>query len=172
MELHTQQRLIPIEKLSFPLAFVLFLAISMATLLARIGIVTPETLDDPFHAYADIFPGQPRSAALVREFLCRETPHPSPADVVEECVYASPTGSFSQIRVVVWDSMIVRLDFSVRANMLRVGELLIWWGSDELECDDGAGILRWPERKQVATGYFPNGRLTYFSSVSQVSFTR
>jgi hypothetical protein len=162
------QRLIPIEKLVLPLAFALFAAIIPATLFGGLGIVTPETLDDPFLAYADVFPGQPGSAAIARDFVCNQVTLPSSADVSEVCIYYPLTGPFSQVNVMVWDGLIVGTNFSIRERTMTMGDLILWWGDAELSSAGEWGMLRWGEQCRIATGHFPNGRYTHFSPVSHV----
>jgi hypothetical protein len=165
------QRLIPIEKWSIPMALALFAAISTVILVARIGIIKSALSDDPFLAYADVFPGQPGSAAVVRDFVCFQTGLPSPTDVSKECMYQPQTGPFSQLTVAVWDGLIVRLDFSVRENAMTMGDLLLWWGDSKYVSAGEFGLLTWPERRLTARGYFPNRRFTHLSPVSHIAFT-
>src|SRR5262245_30880283 len=113
MALHAQQRLISVEKLAISLAFVLFTAISAATLLARVGIVQPATPDNPFLSYADVFPGQLRRAAVMRDFVCFDKVFPSPADVSEQCAFLPENGLFFQVNVTVWDGVITQLIFTL-----------------------------------------------------------
>ncbi len=171
MELRATQRFIPIERLMFPLVFALLAAISAASLLARTEVLMPKPLDDPFLTYSDVFPGQTWSTALAQRFSCFESTLPSVADVSEECVYHPEGGPFSQVHVIIWDGVIMWLDFTARENVLTFGDLSLWWGKAEFDSYSEFVRLRWPDRRVIAVVQSQTTHITYFSPVRHISFT-
>jgi len=157
--------------LTISMVFALFTTIVAVTFLAKIEVLRPEPLNDPLLAYADVFPGQSLSISRAHEFSCYPRSNPRPVDVFAECVLRPQSGLFSQVNVLIWNGLIIRLVFRVHEHTVTVGDLLLWWGNAEFTWVGENGIFRWPERRLRVRGYFPTGRLTYFSPVSQVSFT-
>jgi hypothetical protein len=90
---------------------------------------------DPFAAYADVFPGQPRSAVTAFGFSCPESyfnPDAVPLPV-ETCVFWPTTGPFSQVVVSLSQDVIHHLKFVMRGNTLRLGDLNAMWGFPLIE---------------------------------------
>lgn len=169
-------RIIPVERLRFRVLVALFTLMSMATLgttlLARMRFTAQQLPDNPFLAYADIFPGQPWSSALAREFSCFHRTIPSPADVSEECIYHPQRGTFSQMTVTIWDGVVTRLEFTVRDNSLAVGDLAVWWGRPEVSVLYREWItLHWPHSGVHATAWSRHGEFSYFLPLHHVIFT-
>jgi len=165
----------PLKTYRLSLVVVLFITMSMATLLtilfAQLGFAGREPVVNPFLAYASLFPDQPWTSALAREFLCYDTVMPSPADVTEECVFRPQTGSLSQVNITVWDGIIIRLRFAVRENSLRVGDLAMLWGTPDLQSyAQGASLYQWHDHSMVALTSSNGGRFTYFLPVSYIHF--
>lgn len=128
---------------------------------------------DPFSAYADVFPGQPRSAATAFGFSCPASYfNPDTARFpVETCVFWPATGPFSQIRVTIWDGIIRRLDFAVRENSLTLGDSLFLWGTPEVLRNGDWVHIRWPDHPIIALVWLHRGHFTYFQTLSTISFT-
>src|SRR5664279_1923424 len=100
-----------------PLMFMLLLTLVSLFATAAVVILMAKSvghasLSDPFTVYADVFPVQPAepSALEARGFSCTADLLLSPADLTEDCSYSVVTGAVSAINVVIWDSVVKRLD--------------------------------------------------------------
>jgi hypothetical protein len=99
---------------------------------------------DPFAEFADVFPGQPKSAAAARGFSCPAGAYGAP----DEYCFLNPTmGVFSQVGVSVSGGIIRQIDFTMRGYNLRLGTLILLWGMPQLIERN----LVWPARGVTAS---------------------
>lgn len=130
-------------------AVILTLAV---TILAR-----REAPADPFSVYLDILPGKPRSAVIERGFAC------------ETCAYRPTSGAFSRIVVVVANGSIVSATFTARENQVTVGDLVLLWGTPNIQSRGRFASLNWSSPGAVVSVILPqNRRLPWFLPVSSI----
>ena len=156
----------------FSLLLALLGVMSAATfvtiLFSRIGLIGRESIGDPFLAYASIVPGQHWGGTLEHEFSCSASTMPSPVIVGNECVNHLHTGPLSQVDVTIWDGFIIRANFTLRENVLRIGDLVLLWGKPDIRLGQYAA-LTWDNRRAIAVAYLsPSRRFDYLLSVSHV----
>ena len=127
---------------------------------------------DPFAAFTDIFPGQQPDIRFLEAdgFSCWLESQPSPADISYRCYLDLQTGAFSRISLTLWDETVRRLDFTVRANALAVGDLIELWGSSEIHMNGNLVLVNWSDYHIIASGSSPNGRFSYFQNLTVISF--
>jgi hypothetical protein len=110
----------------------------------RVLTGTAAAPSNPFAAFADVFPGQSRGAAVARGFLCFAGNAPGSEDLADErCILRPGSGAFSQVEVFTSGSVIRRLDFEIRQDELRLGDLILFWGVPEVQVYDRAVYVVW-----------------------------
>lgn len=148
--------------------FIMFLGFSVvsAGVVTVVGNRIPPS--NPFASYVDVFPGQLRSAVEARGFLCyKETYEYRPN---EHCSINQPIGAFSQVGVVVSEDVIGQISFRIRANTLRVGDLMILWGMPEVQEHSRSVYLYWRSNSIFAIASHDTGRFSLFLPVRRVYF--
>jgi hypothetical protein len=126
---------------------------------------------DPFEAYADLFPGQPRSAAVASGFSCPASffnPGAVPLPI-ETCVFWPVTGPFSQIIVSVSQDEIRQLRFILRGTALKMPDLIAWWGAPLIEDVGEVRQYHWTVRGTHASVIVLTGRHSPMSLLHSVS---
>jgi hypothetical protein len=128
---------------------------------------------NPFAAFADVFPDQPSSAAASRGFLC---PSPGADDTYQDtseetCSFRPESGPFFQVRVNISGDMIRHIDFRMRENTLRVGDLIGLWGSPEVDEYSRSAYLHWRSRGIFALATHDTGSFSLFLPVWTVNFS-
>jgi hypothetical protein len=123
-------------------------------------------LPNPFAAFADVFPGQPRSAAQMRGFLCLTSAYGSEPN--EYCSVDLARGIVSQIDVYIAEDLIDEISFRLREDTLRVGDLMLIWGTPEIRENGHSVYFYWRSMGVTAmvTEYF--GRFSHFLPVRRV----
>jgi hypothetical protein len=139
----------------------------MMLMAACITLAKGEVLPSPLLAWADILPGQPRSAIAGHEFLCA----PSPPNCPDTCVYLPASGPFFQISVVRGCEEIEAVWFIVRDHALTVGELARMWGRPEIQEIGRFTTIAWPERSARALIRAPSHRLNYWLPIAYIYLT-
>ena len=134
--------------------------------------VSDPDLPDLFVAYTDFFPGQSVDARMLETegFSCYADTLPSSADITERCTRILQTGPFSHISVTLWDGVIKWLDLRVREHGLTVGDLALRWGCPEVRVSGKWVSLNWFKHHVTGLGWSPNGRFTYFQTLSHITF--
>lgn len=120
----------------------------------------------PFSAYTDVFPGQPHSAVLARGISCDPDPD---LTLTQYCTHAPSTGPFSLIAMTISDGVIRRVNFTVRENTLRVGDLPLAWGQPNIRLYGHSVTLDWPSIGATANAWAQRGRFSYFMPVQRIS---
>jgi len=117
---------------------------------------------NPFAAYADVFPGQPKSAAVERGFSCPAGIFRAPE---EYCFLRVARGEIYQVGVKISGGIIRQTDFTLRNQTLRLGDLILLWGMPQ--CN--SGNYAWPSRGVVAEMPFHDGHVSPTVAVRRVS---
>jgi hypothetical protein len=126
---------------------------------------------DLFSSFADVFPGQPRSAVVARGFSCAMGTYPVLPD--EYCTLSPAAGAFTQVGAVVSHGIVIRTDFILRSGSLRFGDLAELWGVPENQEYEGHHVADyfWHGKGVSASAFFDTGRFSLFLPVRSVSFT-
>lgn len=122
---------------------------------------------NPLSAYRDLFRSD-------RAFNCHEDVFPGSDTFIErystlggyrECTYLLDDGPFSEIVVTSHT-----INFTVRDNMLTVGDLSRFWGKPEMlySASSTAVSFYWPEMDAIAHTRSMNSRFSYFSPIRRV----
>ncbi len=82
----------------------------------------------PFASFADIFPGQPDDSIKTRGFYCIMTPSDAHSSD-EHCIVKLETGSISEIRILISQHLIRQIQFTLREDLLRLGDLMLLLGT-------------------------------------------
>jgi len=117
------------------LVFILVSGFSAGGAGMRILARNAAAASNPFAVFADVFPGQSRSAVAARGFSCysagASASDRDPTD--ESCILRPESGSLSQVEVLIPGDEIRRLDFRIHENALRLGDLAVFWGVPEVQ---------------------------------------
>jgi len=168
--------------LPFPLPLYLrfMLGLSLGVLVVVSGVTTltrfAQPPSNPFSAYADLLPGQPRSALVLRRFSCsyeRETNIESfQSPISQYCVLLPETGAFDHIGVMLSDNVIKRVAFSLGDNSLTVGDLAVWWGRPEIGVSYREWMtVYWPDIGISVKAWAEQGQFSYSLPLRFVTFT-
>lgn len=120
---------------------------------------------NPFAEYAEILPGQPRSAVIALQFSCNDTYVPV------YCTHAPATGDFSLVTATLSGDVVKRVDFMVRNGALVVGELPLAWGRPHVQVYGQSVNLEWPDIGMRAGGHAQNRRFSYFVPLFRLSIS-
>ena len=157
------------------LRFMLGVSIGVAILVLAMTALTrfAQSPSNPFSAYTDILPGQPRSALVMRGFSCSYeheiTIEPFQSPISQFCRLRPETGVFDLIGVILDDNVIKQVTFSLRDHSLTVGDLAQWWGKPELFSPRAAWIgFSWPDMSVTAYTQSVNRKFSYFSPLTHV----
>jgi hypothetical protein len=121
--------------------------------------------ENPFSAYADLFPGQPGSSTESKDFHCG---HDAGNDPSRYCVLRPADGPFSIIGVRVLDRTIVHLNFTLRPNQYRVGDLALLWGRPQVKRNGENMNFAWPSSDTRAATSAQKEQVNYFLPVLRV----
>jgi hypothetical protein len=135
------------------------------TISSRQNVPSP----NPFADYEGILPGQPRSALGAMRFSCNIN---DVSDQSEYCTRAPADGPFSLIGVTVSNGVINRVEFSLRASALTVGNMALLWGRPTIYFYQKSVNLEWPSLGVSASAWAESRRFSYFIPVIRLSFTR
>jgi hypothetical protein len=135
--------------------------------LARI----PPLPHNPFASFEHLFPGQPWTLALEKQASCTETSYPA-ADVLQLCVFYPQTGPFYRLNVTVLDGKIFQVSFLPRKNALVLGDILFWWSQSEVAWVHETLLLDLPNQHLRVVTQSPYERITHFTPVRHIYFTR
>ena len=120
---------------------------------------------NPFFAYVDVLPGQPKSVAIARSFVC-------PAQIYdtqdEHCDFRPKSGVFSHVAVDIVDGTISYGSFTVRNKTLRVGDLVLLWGMPDIEEHGFVVVLRWHHIDTIAMATSSAGKFSLMLGVNRV----
>src|SRR4026207_857687 len=116
-------RLLPVRLIAFSLVIGFTILILCTRGLAR-NTLPPSS---PFASFADIFPGQSDDSIKARGFFCIMSPDRSD----EHCVLKLETGSISGVRVLIAQHMILQIQFTLREDLLKLGDLMLFLGTPD-----------------------------------------
>jgi hypothetical protein len=149
-----------------------FLLLGFAAVSAGTGALgrSAELPSDPFVSFADLFPGQPRSAVVARRLSCLTTAnngmyYDAP---IEICSLWPEDGIFSQVAVKVKEDVIQNTLFLLRENTLRIGDLMLMWGQQAVHSYNQGTYFSWDDNYHTASVINHTGRLSFFLPVRKV----
>jgi hypothetical protein len=131
------------------------------------GMIVQAT--DPFADYTDLYPGRPREVLGTHGFMCLEP------DVrykhTSYCSFKPATGIFSIIEVLVaQDDTIWEVDFVMREDVLKVGDLILLWGKPSVHPHVKSINFIWQNGYWATTNY--SRHVSFGLSVQKVYFMR
>jgi hypothetical protein len=159
----------PAPRLSARLLVVFFMLVGFTVVNVGTMVLAGHatTLSNPFSTYADILPGQHRSAVVARGFSCA-------MDYLlshdQYCTLDLETGISSQVGVVISRGAVRQTDFYLRENTLRIGDLALLWGTPDLRYGQSVATFIWSGSGVSAWGVFSSGRNPLLLPVQGVSF--
>jgi len=126
----------------------------------------------PFASFADIFPGQPDDSIKARGFFCIMTPYNAQAESSDEhCNLKLEVGSISEIRVLVSQHLIRQIQFTLREDLLKIGDLMLFLGApDNYQNAHSIGFV-WPGSGIYASADSETRLFSPLSPLRMVSFT-
>jgi hypothetical protein len=123
---------------------------------------------NPFAAFADVFPGQPKSAAEARGILCAVSAYEyNPPD--DSCMVRHTSGQFSSVSVEIRAEMITAINFWLREDTLRVGDLILLWGTPDIREFSRSVYLYWQNRDILAIATHETKRFSLLLPVRRIS---
>jgi hypothetical protein len=151
--------------------FILVVGLTSASVGATALAGRATILPDPFSPFADVFPGQPRSAVVTHGFSCAMGTYPVLPD--EQCMLYPATGIFTQVGVIVSKGTVIRTDFTLREGILRLGDLALLWGIPDRQVYDNRYVMDffWHDSGVGASALADRRQFSLFLQVWSVSFT-
>jgi hypothetical protein len=125
---------------------------------------------NPFASFADVFPGQPRSAITAWDFSCVINSYAAFDGVPNEyCTFNPATGTFSQVRIAIYKNVIQSIVFVLRENTLTVGDLMLLWGRVTVRGINRAAYFYWHRSGIAATAVNHSGQFSLLLPVRSVT---
>ena len=125
----------------------------------------------PFASFADVFPGQPRSAVEARRFSCvTGSYNGSEGAPNEHCTLNSATGVFSQVSVGIYKDVVQSIYFTSHDNTIRVGDLMLLWGQGNVREIGRTTYLDWRDNGVTAAVINDTEWFSLYLSVETVYF--
>ena len=121
--------------------FIVFMGCAVVSVSAVSLARSTPVPSNPFAVYADIFPGQPGGAIQGRGYSCSTGINEYLPN--EHCTLNSASGAFSQIGVVIADNAIKNNNFILRGDTLRLGDLMLLWGTPDIQEQIHSVFLFW-----------------------------
>lgn len=169
----------PPLKLSPFLLIVLSVLIGFAVITVGTRTLAQYTVPqpNPFEPFADIFPGESRSAFVSRGFISRGfICHLNYLPPVSEiCAVNLPSGDFTSIYIIFREDRIENLTFILRGETLRIGDVLTLFGISKTHQYGGKykyleSHFFWLHDMKVSILSY-TGRSPLFVPVSSISFS-
>ena len=162
-------RLLPVRLIAFSLLISLTILILCTRVLAR-NTLPPSS---PFASFTDIFPGQPDDSIKARGFFCVMTPtYNSLADSSNEhCILKLETGSISEIRVLISQHLIRQIQFTLRENLLKLGDFMLFLGAPDNRQNGHSINFVWRGSGIYATANSETRQFSPLIPLTMVSFT-
>ena len=128
---------------------------------------------DPFAAFVDIFPGQPRNALETRGVNC-PVRHSSEfgAPAYDTCEVRPATGPFLQVRVALSKDVIRQIEFVPQDTRIRVGDLINMWGLPLTYRSQNVRYYYWTGSNIQASAIIRSERHNILSPVARVSIVK
>src|SRR5215831_7958872 len=86
---------------------------------------------DPFGTFVDVLPGQAKGALEAHGFTCTLRSY-YPYNGRDYCSLDFPSGTFSEVNVIVFGGIIQQTDFTLRDDTLKLGDLTALWGMPDI----------------------------------------
>ena len=130
---------------------------------------SPQLPPNPFISFADVFPGQPRSAVVSRGFSCLTSAYSGYSESPNEiCSLWPKDGLFSQVSVGINQDIVQNILFTLHENTLRIGDLMLLWGQQDFHMYNGAGYFFWGNTHNTTSAVNHTRRFSHFLSVRKV----
>jgi len=162
-------RMFPVTLVAFTLAMGFTILILCARSLGQYSLPPPS----PFDSFADIFPGQPDDSIKARGFYCIMTPSYSVLadNSNEHCTLKLERGSISEIRILISQHLIRQIQFMLREDLLKLGDLMLFLGvPDNHQNAHSIGFV-WPGSGIYASADSDTRLFSPLIRLSMVSFT-
>jgi hypothetical protein len=142
-------------------------AMVIAVMSLRMLIRTNAQPSNPFPSDLLIMPGTPENTVKLMGFSCNPQ-----ADFVpsQYCTQAPATGPFSLVAVTLSNQVVTRINFTLRANSLVVGDLPLAWGRPKIERYGDSVYLEWPHMGVSANGQVGYALFSYLLPLARISF--
>ena len=129
------------------------------------------TPSNPFTTYADVFPGQPVSAAEAIGFSCYTIGNNIDGDLFEKHCYSHPdTGAFSSLDILISEGIIRQITFIIRDDTMRIGDLELFLEEKSIHTYFQMVYIYLPGSLVIAKTTGQVGRSYLFVPVWSVSF--
>lgn len=168
-----------VERLSFALILPRYLLIGQVVTISGFGAAIALMMglahltdhpSNPFAAYADVLPGQPREAVEARGFDCwlRDYNYHDPTET--RCILKLTEDTFSSVEVVYANGIIHQTSFMLRDSTISVGELVVMLNASEIQ-SHGSIYFTWQGQIGVAQLVRPSKHFSVLGRISQVTLT-
>ncbi len=125
---------------------------------------------NPFITYADILPGQPKSAVVARGFICSSSSEVSFGTGRDEHCVLESDREFAQIQLNLSRGVVVSTQFLTAHESIRLGDLMAWLGKATLIEQCAMSGFSW--RGQSVLIWSSSSDLSPFSPLWKVTVTR
>jgi hypothetical protein len=123
----------------------------------------------PFAAFADVFPGQPRSGVAARKFSCPMSDFGGYRGRTDEfCYLYLATGVFSRVGTTISKESIRVIYFTLRDNTLKMGDLMLLLGTPEVRDYGYFSYFRWPQSGATAVTDLSRGKSFFLLAVRSI----
>lgn len=114
--------------------------------------------------------GQSRHAEELSRFACAVSAYPDPLQ--EYCARDLPTGPFSRVGLLFADGVVSRVDLTVRAQALTVGDALLLWGRPDHIRRSGRRIVDmvWNDTGVLALAIAADEHYSFLLPLQSLSF--
>ncbi|MBL8120336.1 MAG: hypothetical protein JNJ78_22590 [Anaerolineae bacterium] len=154
--------------------FVAFVLLATIPLLP-VNIVRPRnSLESAVQAYADVLPGQPRSAVDAYGFTCRPRSIYYNAPTQNNCVLDLASGPFASIKLIMSpdDQQVERISFFLRDGSFRVGDWELVLGVQHQESFPKVMFYDWQDYFVAVTTDQVVRSNVYFYAIADITMTR
>lgn len=129
--------------------FIMWLGFTVIIMSVRTLALTVGEPSNPFSAYANLFPGQSTSNVEMSKFTCA-LPDADDRLIEEHCALKLLTGTFSEVGIITFGGIVRQISFIMREETLRVGDLMLLWGTPEVQKYSRSVYLFWQNRSVFA----------------------
>jgi hypothetical protein len=146
----------------------------LTVLVGSVIIATNRETADPFSMFSDLLGDDISQSTLADGFNCYDTVRRGYAEAFTGyCVQYDLGEIFSQIDLRISSHVVREINFSLKENALRLGDLALLWGKPHIQLYCESVVAAWPTHHIMAVVSPPQDRyLSYFSPVISVSLTR
>ncbi len=125
---------------------------------------------NPFITYADILPGQPKSAVAGRGFLCSSNNRNYYGTEGDEVCVLDIEGEFAQIQLKLSQGVVASIHFIAANDMILVGDLMMWLRDTTVVDQCAVSGFSWHEQPRLI--WTTASDLSPFSPLWKVTVTR